>query len=287
MLGNGSIAAPYVKAAARDLKAYRDTKQYRNIPVGYSAADISTLRPMLQNYMACGDNAKEALDFYSLNAYSWCGDSGFKQSGYVDLIKNVTDVNYNIPIFLSETGCIEPKPRLFQDQDSIFGEDMIDNWSGAIVYEWIMEANEYGLVSYGPKVDPAGPSAPPDGFTRSGTPTPISPDFPNLSNKWKTLSPSGVKEADYHPTLTPPPCPAFTSLTWEVDAESKLPTLGQTYNAQDARQTGSPTESGAGDDGQASPSPTNKGAAPGNLAGKWTGLGLGLVGLLAGFFIWM
>jgi hypothetical protein len=36
---------------------------------------------MLQNYLACGDNASEALDFYSLNAYSWCGDSGFKQSG--------------------------------------------------------------------------------------------------------------------------------------------------------------------------------------------------------------
>ena len=32
-----SPAAPYVKAAARDLKAYRDSKGYRKIPIGYSA----------------------------------------------------------------------------------------------------------------------------------------------------------------------------------------------------------------------------------------------------------
>lgn len=34
---NNSIAAPYVKAAARDMKAYRNSKGYREIPVGYSA----------------------------------------------------------------------------------------------------------------------------------------------------------------------------------------------------------------------------------------------------------
>lgn len=37
LTGNGSAAAPYVKAALRDLKAYRDSKHYRNIPIGYSA----------------------------------------------------------------------------------------------------------------------------------------------------------------------------------------------------------------------------------------------------------
>ena len=34
---NGSGAAPYVKAALRDVKSYRDSKNYRKIPVGYSA----------------------------------------------------------------------------------------------------------------------------------------------------------------------------------------------------------------------------------------------------------
>jgi len=39
-----SVAAPYVKAAARDMKAYRDAKGYRQIPVGYTAA-VSAERP--------------------------------------------------------------------------------------------------------------------------------------------------------------------------------------------------------------------------------------------------
>lgn len=162
---NGSVAAPYVKAAARDMKAYRNSKKYRNIPIGYSAADIATLRPMLQNFLACGSNTSESLDFFSLNAYSWCGDSSYMTSGYNMLEQNATDLN--IPIFLSETGCNVARPRTFQDQTAIYGE-MADVWSGSIIYEWIEEANNYGLISYGEKVDPASPSAPPDGFPRSG-----------------------------------------------------------------------------------------------------------------------
>ena len=37
-IANVSGGAPYIKAAARDIKAYRDSKGYRKIPVGYSAA---------------------------------------------------------------------------------------------------------------------------------------------------------------------------------------------------------------------------------------------------------
>jgi hypothetical protein len=187
--GNGSVAAPYVKAAARDMKAHRDASKYRQIPIGYSAADISTLRPMLQNYLACGSNASEALDFFSLNAYSWCGDSDYRTSGYISLEQNSTD--YSIPIFLSETGCNTVPPRTFEDQTAIFGE-MADTWSGSIIYEWIQETNNYGLITYGDKVDPASPSAPPEGFPRSGKPTPVQPDFDNLSKVWKTLNPTGM-----------------------------------------------------------------------------------------------
>lgn len=286
---NGSVAAPYVKAAARDMKAYRDKKKYRNIPIGYSAADIAQLRPMLQNYMACGDNTSEALDFYSLNAYSWCGDSSFQQSGYSALIKNVTDVNYNIPIFLSETGCIKPRPRDWADQEAIFGDDMVENWSGSIVYEWIMEANEYGIVSYGAKVDPASDGAPPDGYPRSGTPTPLD-EFTALSSRWETLTPTGVKASAYNPSLTPPPCPAFTSGVWAVDPKSSLPTLGQTYKA--AAEGGSATTTSGGSaapssQGTATASASDKGAAPTVAVQGVQTMGLGLLGMLAGICIWM
>ena len=86
-------------------------------------------------------------DFFSLNVYEWCGVSDFDKSGYSMLQQNASD--YNIPIFVSETGCRKPRPRLFADQASIFSKDMDGTWSGAIVYEWIEETNNYGLINYG------------------------------------------------------------------------------------------------------------------------------------------
>lgn len=228
----GSPAAPYVLAAARDIKAYRDAQNYRKIPVGYSAADIAELRPMLQNYLACAKDPADRLDFFSLNAYEWCGVSGYVQSGYSQLQQNAS--GYPIPIFFSETGCNAARPRTFDDQAAIFGEHMVDTWSGSMIYEWIEEVNDYGLVSYGP---PGPKNAPPtdlvyDGFTRKGVPTPVSPDFYNLKTQWATLSPTGVALSDYvqsTSTIKPPECPAFTAGAWEVDPSSPLPTLGQKY----------------------------------------------------------
>ncbi|KAF2742378.1 glycoside hydrolase family 72 protein [Sporormia fimetaria CBS 119925] len=281
---NGTVAAPYVKAAARDMKAYRDSKNYRKIPIGYSAADIAYNRPMLQNYFACGDNASEALDFFALNTYSWCGDSSYKRSGYDQRVEEAKVLQ--IPIFISETGCREPRPRTFEDQTAIFSE-MADVYSGSIVYEWIEEANNYGLISYGPKVDPD--EEHPDGFTRSGTPTPVSPDFANLSNQWKTLTASGVKESEYSPSLTPPACPSYmsdASSVWEISGNVPLPTIGQTHQAQVSR-TQDAGATPTGDQGQASSSASKTGAAPGGPIRDMQGMGMGLVAAIIGFFWWL
>lgn len=244
---NGSHAAPYVLAAARDIKAYRDQKGYREIPVGYSAADIADLRPMLQNYLACSKNESERLDFYSLNAYEWCGQSSYEVSGYNMLQKNATD--YPIPIFFSETGCNTPAPRTFDDQDSIFGSKMSGTWSGAIIYEWIEETNDYGLINYGPKNTAATNTIVEDGYTRQGTPTPVSPDFANLKSHWATLNPSGVALSDYKKqtaSISAIECPAYTSGAWEVDPSSSLPSLGQTYKEQSAGSTATVLGKGLG-----------------------------------------
>ncbi|KAH8723484.1 Glucanosyltransferase-domain-containing protein [Phaeosphaeriaceae sp. PMI808] len=276
---NGSVTAPYIKAAARDLKAYRDSKKYRKIPIGYSAADIATLRPMLQNYLACGTNASEAIDFFALNSYSWCGSSSYQQSGYNMLEQNST--SYNIPIFMSETGCNTNRPRDFKDQEAIFG-DMADNWSGSIIYEWIEEANNYGLIKYGDKVDPADSRAPPDGFPRSGTPTPVQPDFSNLAKVWKTLSPSGVKASVYNPSLPPPACPALTAGAWEVNPTAPIPSLGQVHNFQT-----SSTQAGAKPTGSQATAPSqSKGAAPDNLGRELKGVGATMVGVMA-VLVWL
>jgi hypothetical protein len=235
---NGSWAAPYVKASTRDVKSYRDSKGYRPIPVGYAAADIASLRPMLQNYLTCSTNSTENIDFFSLNAYEWCGQSSFTASGYAALEQMAT--GYPVPIFFSETGCITAPPRDFQDQTAVFGPQMSNTWSGAIIYEWIEEANKYGLVSYGPSLAPTATGANVEGgFSRKGTPTPVAPDFTNLKSRWATLTPSGVALSDYSAStskITPPPCPASTSGVWNVDPSAPLPTLGQAAVNSSGRQ---------------------------------------------------
>ncbi|GES61872.1 glycoside hydrolase family 72 protein [Aspergillus terreus] len=229
----GSPAAPYVLAATRDMKSYRNEKGYRQIPIGYTAADIAELRPMLQNYLACRPDPAERLDFFGLNAYEWCGAASYETSGYRTLQHQAAD--YPIPIFFSETGCNAAPPRTFDDQAAIFGPDMSATWSGAIIYEWIQEANHYGLINYGPYA----PDAPPsdtlvqDGYTRQGVPTPVAPDFDNLKAQWKTLSPSSVALSDYIQStaaIKPPACPASTPGGWAVDPSAPLPTLGQTFH---------------------------------------------------------
>ncbi|KAF2841806.1 glycoside hydrolase family 72 protein [Patellaria atrata CBS 101060] len=275
---NGSVAAPFVKAAVRDMKAHRDEKNYRKIPIGYSAADISTLRPNLQNYLACGSDRDEAIDFFALNAYEWCGETTFAESGYVSLTNEIK--NYPVPIFFSETGCIVPRPRTFDDQPEIYGPRMNQYWSGSIVYEWIEEANNYGIISYGPKVDPAATDAPPDGFTRSGTPTPVSPDFPNLSSHWATPLPSGIRENEYSPNLTPPPCPPRTSGVWNVDGSAALPSLGQTFNSAAPTVTDDSTS-----DAAPSATPTKTGAA--SPAREVKGVAVGLAGVFLGVAWWL
>lgn len=222
-----SIAAPFIKAAARDMKAYRDKKKYRQFPIGYSAADILQLRPMLQNYLTCGGNPADSVDFFALNSYSWCDPADYKTSTYDQLEEYAK--NFPVPIFFSETGCNVPGPRLFADQDAIFGKDMVNDWSGAIIYEWIQEENHYGLISYGPSGGDASNTDVEGGFTRKGTPTPVSPDFNNLKSKWATNTPAGVHKTDVDTkTLTTPSCPTSTSGGWwAIDGNVRLPTLGE------------------------------------------------------------
>jgi len=223
--------APYVLAAATDLKAYRDAKGYRKIPVGYSATDTAVLRPMLQDYLVCSANSSQRIDFYAINSYEWCGQSSYMESGY-DILQQYA-ANYPVPIFFSEDGCNTVPPRTFADQAAIFGSQMEDTWSGAIIYEWIEETNNYGLVSYGPFAGATvieGTSVL-DGYTRQGTPTPVSPDFSNLQAQWATLSPSGVQSSAYAASagsITAPACPTATNSAsgWTLNPSQALPTIG-------------------------------------------------------------
>lgn len=181
------------------------------------------------------------LEFYGLNSYRWCGQSSFDQSGYSAIYAQTQ--NYPIPIFMSETGCIVPEPRTFQDQTALLGPEMDDVWSGAIIYEWIQEENHYGLITYGGgNTDDNDYAAPAGGFLRSGTPTPITPGFTNLQNVWATLNPTGsVSAAAYTPTLSPLACPTYQAGAWQVDPSAALPTIGGAYAVAAATATTAPS----------------------------------------------
>lgn len=147
---------------------------------------------------------------------------------------------------------------------------MVNTWSGSIVYEWIQETNNYGLIKFAEpftQTAAGAPSGVEDGFVRTGTPTPINPDFENLSRHWASLSPTGVKADEYQPSHTPPPCPAFTKGAWEVDPEKPLPTLASGGGGS-ATLSDKPTATGSQDTMSAEASATGKvNAGAGNQGG--------------------
>ncbi|KAK0634510.1 Glucanosyltransferase-domain-containing protein [Bombardia bombarda] len=139
----------YVRAVTRDLKNYVAKHASRPIPVGYSAADVRTALFDSFNYFQCSiegeDDDMSRADLFALNSYSWCGDSSFEQSSYDKLVQGLSD--NSVPVFFSEYGCNQVKPRIFTEVGTIYGPEMTGVFSGGIVYEYSQEENDFGLVN--------------------------------------------------------------------------------------------------------------------------------------------
>ncbi|KAF5127546.1 1,3-beta-glucanosyltransferase gel1 [Metarhizium brunneum] len=135
-------SAPFVKAVTRDMKNYMNTRGLRKVPVGYSAADVSSNRLQTAQYMNCGSDDMRS-DFFAFNDYSWC-NTNFKQSGWDQKVKNFTD--YGLAIFLSEYGCIDNRPRKFEEIEAMMSSEMTGVYSGGLMYEYSYEDNKYGIV---------------------------------------------------------------------------------------------------------------------------------------------
>jgi hypothetical protein len=80
-----TFAAPYIKAVNRDMKNYLKARGYRQIPVGYSAADVAENRYQMATYMNCGSEDIRS-DFFAFNDYSWC-NSDFVRAGWDQKVK--------------------------------------------------------------------------------------------------------------------------------------------------------------------------------------------------------
>lgn len=135
-------SAPYVKATTRDIRNYISSRGLRKVPVGYSAADVSKNRMQTAQYFNCGSDDMRS-DFFAFNDYSWC-NSDFETSGWNVKVRNFTD--YGLPIFLSEWGCIENRPRKFEEVSALMSDEMTSVYSGGLMYEYSLEENDYGIV---------------------------------------------------------------------------------------------------------------------------------------------
>ncbi|KAJ9491901.1 hypothetical protein VN97_g1350 [Penicillium thymicola] len=196
--------APYLKAAARDMKAYIAAMQYRSIPIGYATSAEYTYMQDLGEYLVCGGKSAEAIDFYSVNTYQWSGKSSMGGSRYDDLTSKLEGLA--VPIFLSEDGSNTPVPQLLRDQSATFESNMPSIWSGAIVYEWREEGSNYGLVSY----------------TTSGVSTPTTlAGYDALKSKWSAV-PANTQPPS---TFSSPSCPTSISPHWPIDPSTALPTI--------------------------------------------------------------
>ncbi|KAM0285664.1 hypothetical protein ACHAQH_001370 [Verticillium albo-atrum] len=199
---NNTDSAPYVKATTRDIKNYLRARGLRQVPVGYSAADVASNRKQTADYFNCGsDDARS--DFFAFNDYSWC-NTDFERAGWAQKVQNFTD--YGLPIFLSEFGCITNGERTFGEIESLMHRNMTSVYSGGMMYEYSMEDNDYGIV----EIESNGDIEELD-------------EFQNLADafsRWPAPSGDG---SPAHSTTQSVSCPTQDSL-WEVDGD-EIPTM--------------------------------------------------------------
>lgn len=110
-----------------------------------------------------------------------------------------------------------------------------------------------------------------DGYPIAGTPTPISPDFSELSSQWATLNPTGTSSDDYTPAGTTPVCPPFTAGAWSVSGNVPLPTLGEKFASQSKVQATAKVSSATGSGATGSGGAAAGGGSSSSSAGSGTG----------------
>ncbi|KAF2838407.1 glycoside hydrolase family 72 protein [Patellaria atrata CBS 101060] len=250
---NTTHCAPYVKAVTRDMKAYIKARGYRNIPVGYSAADVDANRYEMAQYMNCGSDDVRS-DFFAFNDYSWCDPSTFQQSGWDQKVRTYS--NYSIPLFLSEYGCIT-NTRQWKEIKTLYSDSMTGVYSGGLVYEYTEEEAGYGLVE-----------------VQSDTKVRELEDFSTLKAAFKaTPEPRG--DGGYRENGRASQCPPQSD-TWDVSG-SELPEIptpakaffqkgagrGPGLSGDSSQYAGTPSDSeiSSGTSGGESESATSTGAA--------------------------
>ncbi|KAK1232387.1 1,3-beta-glucanosyltransferase [Marasmius sp. AFHP31] len=196
--GTVTQISPYIKAAARDIKAYLKSKQSSAL-VGYAAIDGSVdFRNTLANYLSCdlsGQNSDAtSIDLYGLNNYEWCGD-GSLEAQYGGT--NTAFQNYNVVAYFSEFGCVSQPPRLWTEVEALFSSSMTNIWSGGIAFSYFPATSadgSYGMVN----------------VSSDGKTITTGDDFTRLKDQYGKVSPPNSPSKS-SATASYPACPSANS----------------------------------------------------------------------------
>lgn len=117
---------PFVKAAARDIKALLNSSQYRQIPVGFMGQNDALSNELSASYLNCGDMS-ESVDFWALEV-TWCGTENETQT-FVS-----TYESFGIPVFFGFYDCFSNEN--YTEIGDLYASQMAEVFSGGFLSSW-------------------------------------------------------------------------------------------------------------------------------------------------------
>ncbi|KAJ7853415.1 1,3-beta-glucanosyltransferase [Mycena leptocephala] len=155
LTANFTNAAPFLKAAARDVRAYLKSISSSAL-IGYADIDgASSFRDGVAQYLSCdpsgANDGTSAVDLFGLNNYEWCGDA---PSTTYDKI-NAEFKDYNVVAYFSEFGSetCSPGVRPWTEVGTLFASPMTDVWSGGLAFSYFSassQGHEFGMATLSP-----------------------------------------------------------------------------------------------------------------------------------------
>lgn len=190
-----TAAAPFVKAAARDIKAYlRGIGS--NALVAYAATDgDAAFRNSMAHYMSCGEESV-TVDMYGLNNYEWCGDQNLNSSNWNAITAGFSDIP--VVTFMSEFGCITSPPRLWTEVAALYAPPVSDVFSGGLAFSYFPTQDGYGMVTFS---------------GANGATVDTSSDFTRLATQFNATNPPETPTKSSAPSQSTIACPTQNS-TW-------------------------------------------------------------------------
>jgi len=193
---NNTQVAPFVKAAARDIKSYLTSKGSSAL-VSYAAIDgPSDFTVPLANFFSCdvtnSNSGGNAIDMFGLNNYEWCGASTFETS-YAGVEGDFA--GFNVVAYFSEFGCITSPPRLWTEAVALLSSQMSPVWSGGIAFSYFPATSaqgQFGMVN----------------ISADGSSVTTSDDFTRLQQQYALAAPPNSPAMSGAPASSYPSCPS-------------------------------------------------------------------------------